>query len=136
MATPTINVELPEEIYRRLQGMATATHQSVEEILVQTLRGNLPLAGDDLSDAQRDLVATLAPMSDEALWAIAREPLPARGWRRHRHLLRKAAAAGTLGAADQEELAALREATDRFVSRRSVALALLKWRGHTIVAPS
>ncbi len=34
--------------------------------------------------------------------------------------------------AEQGELAALREATDRFVTRRSVALALLQWRGHTI----
>jgi hypothetical protein len=131
MATQTINVELPEEIYRRLQDMAAATHRSLEEILVQTLRGNLPLTRDDLPPAQHDLVAALAPLNDEALWTVARELLPTRGWRRHRHLLRKAAA-GTLTPAEQGELAALREATDRFVTRRSVALALLKWRGHTI----
>ena len=34
--------------------------------------------------------------------------------------------------AEERELAALREATDAFVTRRSVALALLKWRGHTL----
>ncbi len=131
MATQTITVELPDEMYRRLQGMAAATQQSLEEILVQTLRGNLPLTRDDLPPAQHELVAVLAPLGDEALWTVAREPQPAKDWRRHRHLLRKAAA-GTLTPAEQAELAALREATDRFVTRRSVALALLKWRGHTI----
>ena len=131
MASQTINVDLPDEIYHRLQGMAAATHQSLEEILVQTLRGNLPLTRDDLPPAQQGLVPMLASLDDDALWKVAREPLPARDWRRHRHLLRKAGA-GTLTAAEREELAALRDATDRFVTRRSVALALLKWRGHTI----
>ncbi len=131
MATQTINVELPDEIYRRLQDMAAVTHRSLEEILIQTIRGNLPLTPDDLPPTQHDLVAALAPLSDEALWTIAREPLPATDWRRHRRLLRKAAA-GALMPAEQGELTALREATDRFVTRRSVALALLKWRGHTI----
>jgi hypothetical protein len=131
MATQSIHIELPEDIYHRLHDMAAVTHRSLEEILVQTLRGNLPLTPDDLPPAQHDLVAALAPLGDEALWAVAREPLPARDWRRHRRLLRKAQA-GTLTPAEQGELAALREAVDRFVTRRSVALALLKWRGHTI----
>ena len=135
MATQTINVQLPDEICRPLQDMAAATNRSLEEILVQTLRGNLPLTRDDLPPAQHELVAELAPLADEALWTVARGPPPARDWRRHRHLLRKAAA-GTLTPAEQRELAALREATDRFVTRRSVALALLKWRGHTITTAS
>lgn len=130
MATQTINIELPDELYRRLQGMATATRRPLQEILVQTIRGNLPLAPDDLPPAQHDLVAALAPLSDEALWAVAKEPSPATDWRRHQRLLRKAAA-GPLTPVEQRDLETLREATDRFVTRRSVALALLKWRGYT-----
>jgi len=34
--------------------------------------------------------------------------------------------------AEHKELAELRTAADRFVTRRSYALALLKWHGHTI----
>ena len=131
MARQTVKFDLPDEIYHRLEGMAAATHQSLEAIVVQTLRGNLPPTRDDLPPAQRDLVATLSSLDDEALWGVAQESLPTRDWRRHRHLLRKAGA-GTLTPAEQGELAALREATDRFVTPRSVALALLKWRGHTI----
>ena len=131
MASQTINVSLPDEIYHRLHSMAAATHQSLEEILVQTLRGNLPVTRDDLPPDQQGLVAMLAPLDDDALWKVAREAVPARDWRRHRHLLRKGGA-GTLTPAEQEELTALREVTDQVVTRRSVALALLKWRGHTI----
>lgn len=131
MATQAISVELPDEIYRRLRGMAAATHRSLEDVLVQTIRGNLPLALDDLPPEQRDLVATLEPLNDQALWEVAKEPLPAQEWQRHQRLLRKAEA-GTLTPNEQRDLAALRAATDRFVTRRSVALALLKWRGYTI----
>jgi hypothetical protein len=44
------------------------------------------------------------------------------------------AEAGALTAKEEAQLTALREATDRFVLRRSYALALPKWRGHTIVS--
>ncbi len=135
MTTQMVNVALPDEIYRRLQGMAAVTHQSLEEILVRTIRGNLPPTLDDLPPTQRDLVAELGLLGDEALWAVAKETLPARGWGRHRRLLRQAQD-GSLTEAELAELAALREATDRFVTRRSVALALLKWRGHTLPAAS
>lgn len=133
MATQTINVELPDEVYRRLRDMAAVTNRSLEEVLIQTIRGNLPLTPGDLPPAQHDLVAALAPLSDEALWKIAQESLPAADWHRHRHLLRKAAT-GALTPAEHEVLVTLRQTTDRFVMRRSVALALLKWRGHTLPA--
>src|SRR5689334_19227323 len=99
MTTQTIRIELPDEIYRRLQEMAAATKRPLADVLVQTIRGNLPLMPDDLPPAQHDLVADLAPLEDDTLWAIARESLPAAGWRRHRHLLRKAES-GTMTPAD------------------------------------
>lgn len=131
MAMQTINIELPDEIYRRLRDMATVTNRSVEDVVVQTIRGNLPLTPNDLPPEQHDLVAALASLDDDTLWAVAREPLPEEDWRRHRRLLRKAET-GMLAPAEQQALAALREATDRLVMRRSVALALLKWRGYTM----
>lgn len=88
-----------------------------------------------LDATQHDLVATLAPLSDEALWAVAREPLPAADWRCHQRLLREAAS-GVLTLSERQDPAALREATDRFVTRRSFALALLKRRGYAIPVAS
>jgi hypothetical protein len=79
----------------------------------------------------RKVVADLPTLNAEALWDVARATLPPQQWRRHQRLLRKAQE-GTLTAAEQHELEALRTATDRFVTRRSYALALLKWHGHTL----
>jgi hypothetical protein len=131
MPNQTIPIQLPEAIYQRLQQVAHATHHSIEEVVLQTIRGNLPPSLDDLSPEWQCVVADLQQMSDEALWSVTKESLPPHQWRRHQHLLRKGQE-GLLSTAECEELAALRAATDRFVARRSYALALLKWHGHTI----
>ena len=133
MTSQPIRLELPEDIYRRLAEAATLTRQPLEEVLVQTIRGNLPPVLADLDQEQRPLVADLPDLDDAALWAVARAPLPAVHWRRHQRLLQKGEQ-GTLTATEQAALTALREETDRYVLRRSYALALLKWRGHTVPA--
>ena len=131
MTVQTVHIPLPEAMVQRLQRVADATHRPLEEVVVQTICGNLPPALDALSPAWRDVVADLTALSDDALWAIVQEPLPPQHWRRHHHLLRKGQA-GILTPAEQQELEAWRLATDRFVTRRSYALALLKWHGHTL----
>ncbi len=131
MTTETVHIELPEEMYERLKGMATVSQRPLTEVIYQSIRGNLPPVLNDLLPEQRDLVADLQALNDEPLWVVARTPVPAPGWRRHQQLLHKAET-GLLTLPEQEELAELREAADRFVTRRSYALALLKWRGYTI----
>lgn len=133
MSLQTINIQLPDEIYRRLRQMATATHQPLEEVIVQTIRGNLPPALDDLQPEMRELVADLEQLGDEKVWAVAREASSPERWRRHQRLLQKVQD-GTLSEAEHVELDELRSSVDREVLRRSYALALLKWRGYTIPA--
>lgn len=133
MTTPTITLQLPEEIHHRLERVAQATHQALEDVVFQTIQGNLPPSVDDAPADLRDELAALQDAGDEALWAIAREPLPKEQWRRHQQLLRKNGSRG-LKDAEREELSHLRSLTDRLVLRRSYALALLKWRGHTLPA--
>ena len=134
MTLQTITLRLPEESYRRLQRMATALRRPLEEVASQTIRGNLPPTVDDLPDELQSELAAWSSLSDERLWEVARQPLPTDQWRRHRHLLRKNET-DALTEAEREELARLRADADRFVLRRSYALALLKWRGHTLPMP-
>jgi hypothetical protein len=131
MTVQTLHISLPEAIVQRLQRVAEATHQPLEAVVVQTICGNLPPALEDLSPVLREVVADLPTLNDEALWTIAHTPLPPQQWRRHQRLLQKAQERA-LTAAEQHELEALRTATDRFVTRRSYALALLKWHGHLL----
>jgi hypothetical protein len=133
VTTQVVNIALPEEIYQRFQDAAALTQRPLEDVIVQTIRGNLPPVLADLAPEHRGLVADLQRLEDDALWAIGKEPLPTAQWRRHQRLLHKAEQ-GPLTPVEEAELTALREATDRFVTRRSFALALLKWRGHTIPA--
>jgi hypothetical protein len=133
MATQVVNIELPEDIYQRFQDAAGLSQQPLEDVIFQTIRGNLPPVLADLAPEHRTLVADLQRLGDDALWAIGKESLPTVQWRRHQRLLHKGEE-GMLRPTEQIELAELREATDRLVTRRSYALALLKWRGHTISA--
>ena len=131
MSTQHIDIELPDDIYRRLEDAATLTQRPLEDVISQTIRGNLPPVLGDVAPDHRDLVADLQRLGDESLWAIGKEPLPSTEWRRHQRLLHKSER-GILTLAEQTALDQLREASDRFVTRRSYALALLRWRGYTI----
>jgi hypothetical protein len=131
MTVRTINLQLPDAIYQRLQRVANATNQPIEEVLIQTIRGNLPPSLDDLAPEFRDIVADLQHLNDDELWTIAKSALPSGQWRRHQQLLDKLRH-DALTVDEQQELTNLRTATDRFVLRRSYALALLKWHGHTL----
>ena len=133
MATETVQVQLPEEVYERLKDKANVSNQPLEDVLFQTIRGNLPPRLDDVPSDQRGSIADLQRFDDEALWAVAREPLPTQQWRRHQFLLRRLET-NSLTDSERSELADLREATDHRVIRRSYALALLKWRGYTVPA--
>ena len=53
--------------YQRLQQVAHATNHSIEEVLLQTIRGNLPPSLDDLSPEWHGVVADLQQMSDEPM---------------------------------------------------------------------
>jgi hypothetical protein len=131
MTLQPITVKLPPRLYRRLAHVAALTNQSLDAVLLQTIRGNLPLALEDVPREMQPELSALLKLSDEDLWAVARTPRDAQQWRRHQTLLRQNAA-GRLNEKGQRELAALRDTTDRQVLRRSLALALLKWRGYSI----
>lgn len=123
-----------KDSYRRLQRMAAVLRRPLEEVASQTIRGNLPPTVDDLPVELQNELADWLNLSDEQLWQIASAALPADQWQRHRRLLRKNEA-GALTEVEHEQLAHLRTEVDRFVLRRSYALAVLKWRGHTLVMP-
>jgi len=131
MALQPVTLKLPPTLYRRLARVAALTNQSIDAVLLQTIRGNLPVALEDTPPDMQAEIAALVKLNDDDLWAVARIPLDMSQWKRHQSLLRRNAA-GSLDEKGQRELARLREATDRQVMRRSLALALLKWRGYTI----
>lgn len=89
MPDRTIPLQLPEAIYQCLEQVAHATHHSLDEVVLQTIRGNLPHSLDDLDLEWHGVVADPLQMGDEVLWAVMNEWLPQHQWRRHQCLLRK-----------------------------------------------
>lgn len=131
MTVQTVTLDLPQDIYARLQQMARATQQSLEDVVVYTIRGNLPPVMNDLPPELQGELVSLQNQSDRALLTLAQESVPSEQWRRHEYLLSRNQD-GSLTAAERAELTRLRTTVDRLVLRRSYALALLKWRGYTI----
>jgi hypothetical protein len=135
MATQTITLRLPDDVYRRMLQMANVTKRPLEDVVYQSIQGNLPPSLDDILPEWQKELSHLQAMEDEALWVIAKESVPAKQWKRHKTLLFKNQT-GQLSELERGELDQLRQAADAFVLRRSYALALLKWRGYTLPAAS
>ena len=127
----TVTLALPTDVYRRLVTAARAWQRPMAELLVQSIAGNLPPLAEDAPPALQAEFAAMQQLDDWAIWQIVGERLDAKVWRRHRILLAKNEA-GALTVREENELQRLRETTDRYVLRRSFALALLKWRGHSL----
>ncbi len=135
MTLQTITVKIPGTLYRRLEHTAALTKQSMDEIVAQTLRANVPPSLEDVPpDMQAELSGLLIASTDD-VWAVARSVLDAHQWRRHQDLLFRNAEQ-ILTAEERAELEQLRDATDRYVIRKSFALAILKWRGYTVSGES
>ena len=72
MAARTVTMQLPENIYLRLQQTAQATKQSFDAILLRTLQVGSPPAWETApAEFQADLAA-LDRLDDTALWRLAR----------------------------------------------------------------
>ena len=123
-------VTLPEEIYHRFQVSAHVMQQSMEDLLTQSIQGNLPPSIEDLPpELQNEIGLFLQSLTSQALWEIVKAPSLPATWQRQQELLEKNQEE-TLTAAEMDELEQLRVQMDRRVMRRSYALALLKWRGY------
>ncbi len=131
MISQAITLHIPENMFHRLQRMAQVINQPLEAVVFQSVQGNLPPLIEDIPEEWRDDLTDMEQSGDKDLWKIAREPLSGQQWAHHRKLLAKNEE-GMLTDKERSELGHLRTTTDRFVFRRSYALAMLKWRGHAV----
>ena len=74
--TRTVTLQLPENIYFRLQQAAQATKQSLEEISLRALQAGSPPDWDDIPAEFQADIAALDRLDDAALWRMARSKQP------------------------------------------------------------
>jgi hypothetical protein len=131
MAARTVTMQLPENLYLRLQQTAQATKQSFDAILLRAVQVGSPPAWESAPvEFQADLAA-LDRLDDAALWRIARYRAAPSQMERYQTLLDKNANE-TLSMEEQAELTQLRLELDRQMLQKVHAAALLQWRGHQI----
>lgn len=131
MPVETVNLQIPELIYRRLVNTARATNRSLEEVMIHALKVGSPPNWDDIPDEFKGDLAALDKLDDETLWKVAKSRKTAEEMERYNYLLEQNQN-HTMTESEQIELGHLRTETERFMLLKSQAAALLRWRGHSI----
>lgn len=135
MAIHTVNLQLPENIYLRLEQTAQATQQPLEHVLLHAVKVGSPPPWDDVpAEFQPDL-ASLDRLDDDALWQIAQSQQSKKEAERVDLLLEKKAN-NMLSTEEKQALENKRTQGNRFILRKAQAAALLRWRGHSFVPPT
>lgn len=129
--THRVTIELPEPVYRLLSDIAAASHQSLESLATQSIKGNLPPSVETAPVPLHDALIAMQSLPVEALVEIANEQIGPDQALRHSHLLELNSAQG-LSPEERQELGQLRLDADQLMVRKAYAWALLRWRGHRV----
>ncbi len=123
-----ITLTVPDIVTERARRIAETTDQAVEQVLIEQLQRLSPL-WMLLPDNELAEIEALQFLSDDALWTMAREQLPADVQKRAHELMEKNA---RLNINEDEliELDMLVERADRVMMRKAEAADLLRKRGH------
>lgn len=126
-----LTIDLPEQTFQRLAQIAELTNQSLEDLIVQSVTGNLPPAVETApSEIQAELLE-IQTLSVEALRQIAQSQVSQFQQDRHMALLERNQD-GLLTPQEQQELRQLTLAADQLMLKKAHACAILRWRGQPI----
>jgi len=130
MAEETLTLHVPEYLYQRLKQRADGAHRPIEVEALDLLAAD---TGEHESDSteMHDLKEAMAQLSDEELWAEARNSLAREATEKLRRLREKRRRTSLTLAEWQRRDELLRQ-YDRGILIRAHAARLLKERGHTI----
>ncbi len=103
MSDRSVTLIVPDYIYDRAQEIAEATAQPVEEVLRQQIVAALSMPLPRLPADEEAELAALNHLSDDALWAMAREQLLESSQTRMQELMDRNSR-GTIDDAERREL--------------------------------
>jgi hypothetical protein len=72
MATQVVTLQLPENLYLRLQQIAQATQQPFDAVVLRAIQVGAPPSWEDAPAAFQGDLAALDRLDDDALWHMAR----------------------------------------------------------------
>jgi len=130
MTESLVSVQVPEPVYRRLQGAAVAAKRSVGDVLSSAVTVALP-PSPDLPEALADELAEMIWLSDESLWQ-ATVPTFTKEQQERLATLNDLSDDRALTTSEKAEQAELLVAYEQSVLRRAQAFAILSRRGHRL----
>lgn len=128
MATDTVVLHLPDDLYRRIARLSHLTGSPVEGVIMRMLSSSLPPLPDDFAPDVRDALQSLEELSGAQLAAYSMATLPRKDYARL-CVLRERRDDGVITPAEQVELDRLMQAADTLTLQKAYAAVLLKWRG-------
>jgi hypothetical protein len=123
-----VTLQLPEPVFSYLSQIAAATKRPLEQVVRQSVEGNLPPSVATAPVDMREELLSMQAMSVEQLSRLAAQQVPPSDQAHHLALLEKNSA-GDLAPAEQRELERLRLSADRLMVRKAYAWSVLRWRG-------
>jgi hypothetical protein len=133
MTSTQITISLPENVLRQLTRVSTATHQSIESLITQSVLSNLPPSTDNAPPELQSELLEMQTLSTIDLQTIAQSQIDPLQYERHIELLHQNAE-NQIAAAERQELSNLRQAADWLMIRKAYAWSILRWRGARIPA--
>lgn len=128
-----ITLTVPDYLYDQVRKAAETLSEPVESLLLRRIEEAFGGAYMRLSTDERAELNALGFLSDDALWTIVREQMPADRQARLQQLMMRNSA-GTISSEEHEELARLVDQGQRLTLRKARAADLLMNRGYTVSA--
>lgn len=130
----TFTIDLPDTTVKYLEMIAASSKQSLEQIVRQSIEGNLPPRIPSESPKLKAELQQMQHLSVRALRNVANAEIPSSQQQRHFELLDKNSE-GTISELERQELQKLRTEADELMLRKAYAWALLRWRGFPLPSP-
>ena len=122
---------ISEELYNKVKRIADASSESVDDVIRMRLENAMDNPSLTLPPDERAMLEGLRLLSDDPLWAIAREQMAATKQNQMQDLMDKNTQ-GTITSDEYTLLSGLVEQGQQLTLRKSEAMKILIERGHSI----
>lgn len=127
----TITINLPSQLYQKLQRTAELAHQPTEIIIAQSLRHTLPPLLEDIPLDYQPNVYSLLQLNVNELRYEVQKIFPPEQWSKYEWLLEQKKLR-ELTTFEKRDLETLRREADILALRKGYAAVLLKRRGYAV----
>jgi hypothetical protein len=127
-----LTINLPDSVFQQLRAIAELTEQPLNDLVLQSLVGNLPPSIDTApAEVCAELLKMQTLMSVEELRRIAQAEVPENQQAERFELVNKNKSE-SLTEVEQVRLRELRLFGDQLMLKKNHAYAILRWRGQPI----